>query len=230
MTQEQLAHALGTTVKNLQRLERGEQNLTLQTLGAIAAALGVDAQALIAPPGSGLPWLRDGGRTAQLRALSGVGWPSTPADEPRPRGAIPFYTLRIAASPPLPNEDPEPIAWLLPPKDGPRTGPQWFVAQVVGTSMDPEVPHGALCLFRPLRGNDFEGRIVLVQHREIRDLDTGGSYAVKRVTRVTAKKDGATEVVLSSVNRRYKPAVIVSRSGAELRPIAELDRVLYPRR
>ena len=59
-----------------------------------------------------------------------------------------------------------------------------------------------------------------------------GQPAVDRQFHQVTKRqvDGATEVVLSSVNRRYKPAVIVSRSGAELRPIAELDRVLYPRR
>ena len=42
LTQDALAPALGMATKNLQRLESGSQNLTLQSLAAAARALGVD--------------------------------------------------------------------------------------------------------------------------------------------------------------------------------------------
>ena len=49
ITQEELAARLRTAVRNLQRIEAG-QNVTLHTLARIAAALGVRPDDLIAPP------------------------------------------------------------------------------------------------------------------------------------------------------------------------------------
>ncbi len=226
MTQEELGAKLETGAKNVQRMEAGKQNLGLHSLAKIAAALTVDPMSLLAPPGSGLPWLRDGGRASLLRALATVDWRSASAELPRPPGSIPFLTLRAAASPPIPNDEPEVIAWLLPPKEAPRTSARWFVAQVSGASMEPKIPNGSLCLFRPVAGNDYVDRVLLVQHRGVADLDTGGSFAVKRIARVSRNKSGTT-VVLESVNQRFKPIVIESRTDDELRPIAELDRVLW---
>ena len=133
-------------------------------------------------------------------------------------------SVRVDAA--IPNDEPEVIAWLLPPKEAPRTSARWFVAQVSGASMEPKIPNGSLCLFRPVAGNDYVDRVLLVQHRGVADLDTGGSFAVKRIARVSRNKSGTT-VVLESVNQRFKPIVIESRTDDELRPIAELDRVLW---
>jgi transcriptional regulator with XRE-family HTH domain len=49
MTQDQLAEAMGTATRNVQRLEAG-QNLTLHTLSRIASALGVSPSELLAGP------------------------------------------------------------------------------------------------------------------------------------------------------------------------------------
>jgi len=49
LTQEQLAERLETAMKNLQRIEAG-QNLTLRTLARVASALEVTAVDLLLPP------------------------------------------------------------------------------------------------------------------------------------------------------------------------------------
>lgn len=55
-----------------------------------------------------------------------------------------------------------------------------FVAQVVGRSMEPRISDGGWCLFEsPVEGGR-RGHVVLVQHRDIDDPETGGGYAVKR--------------------------------------------------
>jgi transcriptional regulator with XRE-family HTH domain len=226
LRQEDLAAKLGILTKNLQRLEGGKQNMELDTLAELARALNVEPQALLQRPGSGLPWLPDGGTSSLTKALASKGWTSVDPDQPRPRDAVALLTLRAAASPPLPNEETEKLAWLLPPKDGPKPSAEWFVAQVIGSSMEPVIPSRSLCLFRPVRGNDYVGRIVLVQHRQLADPDTGGSYAVKRVAKLT-QTEGGFVVVLKSENGRYKPITIAASSDAELQPIAELDRVLW---
>jgi transcriptional regulator with XRE-family HTH domain len=47
LTQDQLAEALGTATRNVQRIEAG-QNLTLFTIARIAAVLGVEPEGLVA--------------------------------------------------------------------------------------------------------------------------------------------------------------------------------------
>lgn len=55
MTQQDLAQKLEAAYQNVQRIERGEQNLTIRTMARLANALGVRIVDLFAPPGSALP-------------------------------------------------------------------------------------------------------------------------------------------------------------------------------
>ncbi|MFI5301728.1 MAG: helix-turn-helix domain-containing protein [Polyangiales bacterium] len=50
VTQEALAVRVGTSPRALQRIEAGEQNLTLKTVARIAAALGVAPEELVVAP------------------------------------------------------------------------------------------------------------------------------------------------------------------------------------
>jgi transcriptional regulator with XRE-family HTH domain len=52
LTQEDLAERLGMPIKNLQRIERGLQNLTIRTLVRMAAAVGVKTAELFVAPAS----------------------------------------------------------------------------------------------------------------------------------------------------------------------------------
>lgn len=57
--------------------------------------------------------------------------------------------------------------------------PGFFLAQVVGESMNRRIPNGSWCLFREPSDGSRNGKIVLVQSRDIQDPDTGGQYTVK---------------------------------------------------
>lgn len=50
LTQEELAEQLGITPRYLAAIERGERNLTLDSIEALAAQLGVDPHSLLARP------------------------------------------------------------------------------------------------------------------------------------------------------------------------------------
>jgi uncharacterized protein len=60
-----------------------------------------------------------------------------------------------------------------------RPQPGLFVAQVVGESMNRRIPNGAWCLFRANPAGARQGKVVVVQHRNIDDPETGGRYTVK---------------------------------------------------
>ncbi|PWG61443.1 S24 family peptidase [Spiribacter halobius] len=60
-----------------------------------------------------------------------------------------------------------------------RARPNLFVARVEGESMNRRIPNGAYCLFEAKPGGSRNGRVVLVYHRDIQELDHGGGLTVK---------------------------------------------------
>ena len=108
--------------------------------------------------------------------------------------------------------------------------PDYFVAQVVGNSMNRRIPDGSWCLFRTDRGGSRDGKVVLVQHRNSQDPDAG-RYTVKvyhsekvtkgdewHHTRITLKPD--------STDQKYKSIVLEREEVGELKVIGELVAVL----
>lgn len=107
-----------------------------------------------------------------------------------------------------------------------------FVAKVVGESMNRRIPNGSWCLFSPNPGGTRQGKVVLVQHRNIADPDTGGQYTIKLYESEKVISEGGgwlhSRIVLKpdSTEPDYTPIVFDEESAAELRVIAELVAVL----
>ena len=104
--------------------------------------------------------------------------------------------------------------------------PGMFVAQVVGRSMEPRVPHGSWCLFSPIAGTR-QGKTVLVELRDKTDPDTGERFTLKRYeSEKRVDEDGwkHLRIVLHSTNREFPP--IECRDDQELRVIGVLTEVL----
>ncbi len=56
---------------------------------------------------------------------------------------------------------------------------EYFVCQIIGESMNKKIENGSWCLFKKDPGGTREGKIVLVKHYNIQDLDFGAGYTVK---------------------------------------------------
>ena len=118
----------------------------------------------------------------QARAAGPQGEPFErvqPKAEDRFRTCVPLFTLKAAAGAFGAGQLVEPDGWVVPRTSRPLSKGM-FVAQVLGRSMEPQVPDGAWCLFRSPVTGSRQGRIVLVQHQSIQDPEAGGSYTVKR--------------------------------------------------
>jgi SOS-response transcriptional repressor LexA len=105
-----------------------------------------------------------------------------------------------------------------------------FVAQVVGRSMEPRIPDGSYCLFSyPVVGTR-QGRIVLAQHRDIQDPDTGGAYTLKVYeSEKVADDEGGwrhSKIILKPLNPSYQPIVLKDIEEGEVAVIAEFVEVL----
>jgi len=153
----------------------------------------------------------------------------TPREEDKYRTCVPLLTLKAAAGSFGDVQAVEPDGWVEP-NSKRRLRPGMFVAQVVGRSMEPGIPDGAWCLFRsPVEGTR-QGRVVLVQHRDIDDPETGGSYTVKRYES-RKESDGAgswrhTEIRLVPENTEFSPIILRGVRDDEFHVIAEVVEVL----
>jgi len=97
------------------------------------------------------------------------------------RNAVPIYNLHAAAGKFSEEQtvEEDDCDWVVLP-DHIRISEGMFVIQVVGESMNRRIPNGSWCLFRKPTGGTREGKIVLVQHRDIYDEDHGGRYTIKK--------------------------------------------------
>jgi SOS-response transcriptional repressor LexA len=143
--------------------------------------------------------------------------------------AVPLMTLEAAASS-FGKVDPAEVREWVTLRTAQKLRDGMFVARVVGSSMEPQIPDGAYCLFAPVAGGSRRGRVLLVQHQDIADPETGGSYTVKRYDsdKVT-EADGTwshSEVRLQPANPKFDPIVLRVEAEDEVRPVAELVEVL----
>jgi SOS-response transcriptional repressor LexA len=110
-----------------------------------------------------------------------------------------------------------------------RLRPGMFVAQVVGKSMEPNIPDGAYCLFAsPVEGTR-QGKIVLVQLRDATDPETGQRYTIKRYESTKANVGDSwrhEKITLKPTNPEFKPIILTDADAGELKVIAEVVEVL----
>ncbi|MDO9476573.1 MAG: DUF2075 domain-containing protein, partial [Pseudohongiella sp.] len=141
--------------------------------------------------------------------------------------SVPVVSLKIAAgafSGTQALED-EADHWVQLPESF-VTAPGMFLAQVIGESMNKRIPSGAWCLFRANPVGSRQGKIVLVQHRNVIDPETGGSYTVKRYH---SEKQGNDEnwhheritLMPMSSDARYQPLVLLPSDEDTVRVVAE---------
>ena len=139
---------------------------------------------------------------------------------------LPYFPIQAAASGFLGGDAPEPSGWLDVAALG-FTKPldrDMFVCRVVGRSMHPTIPDGSLCVFRASVGGTRQGRVLLVQKRDLTDPETGGSYTVKRYRSSKAQtEEGWTHESIELIpdNKEFPTLRFLADDDAELRVIAE---------
>lgn len=141
---------------------------------------------------------------------------------------LPLYSLKAAAGYFGEGEAVEPEAWIDASSIG-RLDDQMFIARAVGRSMEPQIHDGDYCVFRANPKGTRQGKIVLVQHREISDPETGGSYTIKRYRSEKASKDdgwGHRVIYLEPKNSDYSTIVLTPETEGELLLVAEFISIL----
>jgi uncharacterized protein len=113
---------------------------------------------------------------------------------------------------------------------GKKLNNKMFVARVVGSSMEPRIPSDSYCVFSADVVGSRLGKIVLIQHHEISDPDTGGTFTVKEYwSKKRHQPDGTwrhERIVLQPLNKAYEPIALSEGSEGEVKVIAEFVAIL----
>ena len=100
----------------------------------------------------------------------------------------------------------EPDGWVRVENCG-RLYEGMFVVRASGRSMEPKIHDGDLCVMRRYEGGSRNGEIVLAQHRESFDPESGGAYSIKKYSsEKVATDDGSwrhERIVLHPLNPAY---------------------------
>jgi SOS-response transcriptional repressor LexA len=140
------------------------------------------------------------------------------------RTHVPRLSLRVAAGQFLDNEEVEAAGYEELPATM-RSASGLFAAEIVGTSMEPDIPNGSICLFRPFGAGTRNGKLVLVEERGANDR-----YTVKRyVSEKTRRPDGGWghgRIRLEPLNPEHQ-AWDLEADEDRYRVIAEFVTVLY---
>lgn len=153
-----------------------------------------------------------------------------PIEEVQPYvNAIPLYNIKAAAGNFSEQQEAGDIEWIALP-EGIKPSKDLLACYVVGESMNKVIPNGSLCLFKANPGGSRNGKIVLVQHRNIEDPDHGGTYTVKTYHSEKVEEDG----VLVNQRIMLKPetnadgytSIVLIDPKDELIVIGELYRLM----
>ena len=156
-----------------------------------------------------------------------------PLEEEKFTRVLPYYPLSIAAGDFIDSAVPDaPETWFV--MEGMTSrialASSMFVVRVQGKSMEPLIPDGAYCLFTFEVGGTRNGRIVLAQHTDISDQDTGASYTVKSYQsskRVDPDSGWQHEsITLKAINPDYKDIRIPPEESEDFRVVAFFVEVL----
>ncbi len=145
------------------------------------------------------------------------------AEALRFREYLPVYTLRAACGYFGEGEPVEPEGWVKVENCG-RLDDKMFVVRAEGRSMEPKIHDGDLCVMRKYEGGSRNGEIVLAQHRDFSDPESGGAYSIKRYSSEKVEEEDGSwhheRITLSPLNREFEPIVIDANEDGEFAVVA----------
>lgn len=144
--------------------------------------------------------------------------------------AVPLYDLVAAAGSFSEQQQAEIYDWIVLPA-GERVDKSLFACKVQGESMNRIIPNGAVCLFCFDRGGSRNGKLVLVEHADNLDDDSGSHYTVKEYESIKSENaDGwAHEKILlkpRSTDASFETIVLSEDETSRYRVVGEFLRVL----
>lgn len=213
---------MGLSPQMIAKIEGGAHDMRLSSLWRLAQALDVSPETLLAPPdpdADDVPLRHPG----PLNGLARTGWRRAKPNQPN---AIPVLDLRPRTNRGRPQLDPLAIAWAQSAEGGQPLPEGLFLAQIRGTSMQPQLRDGDWCLFSTrFSDTDWLGKLAL-----LRETDASGltAWIVKRVTGIELGDGDQRRLVLGSHNPEFAARQVTLDASGDVTLVAVVREVLTP--
>ncbi|MBL8854462.1 MAG: hypothetical protein JNK57_10890 [Planctomycetaceae bacterium] len=135
---------------------------------------------------------------------------------------VPVYDVVAKAGDWGPDGVPSEIGWMKVQRHKLSKG--MFAARVVGESMEPKIPSGSWCLFRPCPAGTRQNRLLLVQLNSFVDPVDGGRYTVKKYRSEIEQIEDSWQhksITLAPLNPKFEPIHIGAEDADDMRVIGE---------
>ncbi len=111
------------------------------------------------------------------------------------------------------------------------TNNDYFACKIIGDSMNRVIKNGSICLFKKPTAGTRNGKILLVENRDIQDPDFNSAFTIKTYSSekiITEESHQHTSIVLrpNSFDDSYKSIIITEENGPEMRVVGEFVKVL----
>ena len=146
------------------------------------------------------------------------------------RNLIPLYDFYAAAGAFSEMQSEKNCLLIEGPKNM-KPNTDYFACKIIGESMNRVIPNGSICLFKAYTGGSRDGKIVLVENRDMQDQDFNSAFTIKTYS---SEKDNTAEgwehtsIVLrpNSFDESYKNIIINKENAEGMRVIGEFVSVL----
>ena len=96
--------------------------------------------------------------------------------------------------------------------------------------MNRVIPNGSICLFKPYTGGSRDGKILLIENRDLQDPDFNSAFTIKTYSSekiVTEDSWVHKSIVLrpNSFDNSYHNIIINEQNAAEMRVIGEFIQI-----
>jgi len=107
----------------------------------------------------------------------------------------------------------------------------YFACKIIGESMNRVIPNGSICLFKAHTGGSRNGKIVLVENRDIQDPDFSSAFTIKTYSSEKTITEDFWEhksIILrpNSYDNSYKDIIITEDNAQGMRIVGEFVKVL----
>jgi superfamily II DNA or RNA helicase/SOS-response transcriptional repressor LexA len=150
--------------------------------------------------------------------------------EKETKNPIPFYDFYAAAGS-FSEMHSEKDFTLIEGPEYTKSNSDYFACKIIGESMNRVIPNGSICLFKTYTGGSRNGKIVLIENRDIQDQDFNSAFTIKTYSSekiVSEEGWQHTQVLLrpNSLDNSYKDIVVNEENGAEMRVVGEFVQIL----
>jgi superfamily II DNA or RNA helicase/HKD family nuclease len=146
------------------------------------------------------------------------------------RNPIPLYDFYAAAGTFSDLQSDKDFTLIEGPENS--SGKDYFACRIVGESMNRVIPNGSICMFKQYTGGSKNGKIVLVENRDIQDPDFNSAFTIKTYTSEKSISEESwvhESIVLrpNSFDNTYQNIIISEENAAEMRVVGEFVKILY---